>query len=183
MENANASMKNKIIFLDVDGELTYSNYQNINTANIDIEKVKLLREICDRTGAKVVISSSWRGTEHRTPRIYYILMDILESEGIDVVGNTPYIDLEFDRSTDTSKPVGLEEIKYTRIKHGTGRAAEVQKYVEDNKVDAFVILDDEDYDWKDYGYSDNWIQPTWYDDGGLQREHVEKAVKILNNQG
>ena len=32
----------KIVFLDVDGELTYSDYENAETANIDIEKVKLL---------------------------------------------------------------------------------------------------------------------------------------------
>lgn len=38
----------KIIFLDVDGELTYSNYKNEETANIDIGKVKLLKEICDK---------------------------------------------------------------------------------------------------------------------------------------
>ena len=48
----------KVIFLDVDGELTYMNYKNPSTANIDAEKVKLLRQICDATGAKVVISSS-----------------------------------------------------------------------------------------------------------------------------
>lgn len=51
-----------IIFLDIDGELTYSNYENHKTANIDIEKVKLLKEICDKSNAKVVISSSWRGS-------------------------------------------------------------------------------------------------------------------------
>ena len=28
----------KVIFLDVDGELTYSNYQNDETADIDVEK-------------------------------------------------------------------------------------------------------------------------------------------------
>ena len=28
-----------IVFLDVDGELTYSDYDNEETANIDIEKV------------------------------------------------------------------------------------------------------------------------------------------------
>ena len=31
----------KIVFLDVDGELTYSADKNEKTANIDIEKVKL----------------------------------------------------------------------------------------------------------------------------------------------
>ena len=40
--------------LDVDGVLTYSNYKNNETANIDIEKVILLRKICDRSSAKVV---------------------------------------------------------------------------------------------------------------------------------
>ena len=33
-----------VIFLDVDGELTYSDYENENTANIDIEKVLLLKK-------------------------------------------------------------------------------------------------------------------------------------------
>ena len=37
-----------IVFLDVDGELTYSDYENAETANIDIEKVKLLKEIGER---------------------------------------------------------------------------------------------------------------------------------------
>lgn len=55
-----------IVFLDVDGVLTYSNYKNNETANIDIEKVRLLKEICDKSNAKVVISSSWRGSESHT---------------------------------------------------------------------------------------------------------------------
>ena len=71
----------KIIFLDCDGELTYSDYENEETANIDIEKVKLLKEICDKTDAKVVISSSWRGSDSYTPRIYYVLIDILTKGG------------------------------------------------------------------------------------------------------
>ena len=53
-------IKQRVIFLDVDGELTYSSYKNNETQNIDPEKILLVKEICDRTGAKVVISSSWR---------------------------------------------------------------------------------------------------------------------------
>lgn len=168
----------KVIFLDVDGELTYSNYQNTKTANIDIEKVKLLKEICDRTGAKVVISSSWRGNGHRTPHIYYVLLDILQSNEIEVIGNTPHITLEFD---ETVKSVVLNQMHRFKLKYGTGRAAEIQKYIQDNNVDKFVILDDEDFDWADYGFDKYWVQPTWFDDGGLQRVDVEQAVKILNN--
>lgn len=39
----------------MDGELTYSDYRNEGTANIDIEKVELLKEICDKTGAKLLL--------------------------------------------------------------------------------------------------------------------------------
>ena len=174
---------NKVIFLDVDGELTYSNYQNDKTANIDIEKVKLLKEICDRTNAKVVISSSWRGTEKHVPRIYYVLLDILQSNNIEVAGNTPHISTEFDGDINYNLAITtMEDLPHLKIKYGTGRAAEVQKYIQDNNVERFVILDDEDFDWVDYGYDKNWIQPTWFGDGGIQREDVEKAVQILNSE-
>ena len=85
-----------IVFLDVDGELTYSDYENYETANIDVNKVKLLREICDKSNAKVVISSSWRGSENHTPKIYYILREILKNNGICVVGDTPHLNTEFE---------------------------------------------------------------------------------------
>lgn len=97
----------KIIFLDVDGELTYSNYQNRETANIDIEKVKLVKEICDKTGAKVVISSSWRGYEDYTPKIYYVLIEILSKNGIKVLGDTPYLKTEI--IGDVHETISLEE--------------------------------------------------------------------------
>ena len=171
----------KIVFLDVDGELTYSGYRNKETADIDIAKVKLLKEICDKTDAKVVISSSWRGSETYTPRIYYILIDILTTNGIEVLGDTPYINERFDG--DTSEIIAittLEDLPDLKMEHGTGRAAEIQKWINEHDVDNFVILDDEDWDWSDYGYDKHWVQPTWFGDGGLQQEHVDKAIEILN---
>ena len=176
-----------IVFLDVDGELTYSNYRNKETADIDIEKVKLLKEICDKGKAKVVISSSWRGSETYTPRIYHILIDILKSNGIEVLGDAPYIEVEFEG--DTSQFITattLENLPYLKTKHGTGRAAEIQKWINEHDIDNFVILDDEDWDWSDYGFDTHWVQPTWFGDGGLKQEHVDKAIKILkgkNNHG
>lgn len=155
----------KIIFLDVDGELTYKNYHNKKTANIDIEKVKLLKEICDKTGAKVVISSSWRGSEDYTPKRYHVLIEILLKNGVEVLGDTPYL---------------RTEIIGDKCKYGTGRAAEIQKWINEHEVESFVILDDEDWQWSDYGYENNWIQPTWFGDGGLKREHVDMAINILN---
>ena len=173
----------KIIFLDVDGELTYSDYKNETTANIDIEKVKLLKEICDKTDAKVVISSSWHGSDSYTPRIYYILIDILTSNGIEVLGDTPHIKTEFEEEVSQNiAETTLEDLPYLKIKYGTGRAAEIKKWIDEHDVDNFVILDDEDFDWSDYGYDKHWIQPTWFGDGGLKREHVKKAVEILNGE-
>ena len=48
------------------------------------------------TLSKVVISSSWRGNPGHKPRIYFILREILEKNGIDVIGDTPFIETEFD---------------------------------------------------------------------------------------
>ena len=172
-----------IIFLDVDGELTYSDYENKETANIDIEKVKLLKEICDKTDAKVVISSSWRGSDSYTPRIYYVLIDILTSNGIEVLGDTPHLPTELEGNVPYSiSSTTLEELPHLKIKYGTGRAAEIQKWISEHDVDNFVILDDEDWDWFDYGYDTHWIQPTWFGDGGLKREHVDMTIKILNGE-
>ena len=68
------------------------------------------------------------------------------------------------------------------MKHGTGRAAEIQKWINEHEVDNFVILDDEDWDWSYYGYDKHWVQPTWFGDGGLKREHVDKAIEILGGE-
>lgn len=169
-----------IVFLDVDGELTYSNYRNEETADIDVEKVKMLREICEKTNAKVVISSSWRGSETYTPRIYYTLINILKNNEIEVLGDTPYINSEFEDDTAKSTDeFSLEEIPYFKHKYGTGRAAEIQKWISEHDVDNFVILDDEDWSWADYGYDTHWVRPTWFGNGGLKREHVGEAIKIL----
>jgi hypothetical protein len=174
----------KVIFLDVDGELTYSNYDNPETHDIDIEKVKLLKEICDRTGAKVVISSSWRGAKNYTPHIYHVLVDILTNNGIEVLGDTPYIDMEFEDNDvpDIIASTTLEDLPELKIKYGTGRGAEIQQWLNEHDVESFVILDDEDWNWSDYEYDTHWIQPTWFGDGGLKREHVEKAVEILEGK-
>lgn len=76
----------------------------------------------------------------------------------------------------------MKDILSVKLKHGTGRAAEIQKWISEHEVDSFVILDDEDYDWANYGYENNWIRPTWFGNGGLKREHVNKAIEILNKK-
>lgn len=60
----------KVIFLDIDGVLNSAKYfdriKNLEITGIeeqiDIKKVELLKKAVDETGAKVVLSSSWRYT-------------------------------------------------------------------------------------------------------------------------
>ena len=145
----------------------------------------MLKEICDKTGAVVVISSSWRGTEQYTPRIYHTLRRILEEYRVPVFGDLPYIPCEIIGEIPKNVEFTLDELcenPQFELKHGTGRAAEVEKFLSKNSVESFVILDDEDYDWKNYGMENNWVQPTWFGNGGLKDQHVKQAIGILNRK-
>lgn len=63
----------KVIFLDIDGVLNSDEYidraKNVQgiERHIDIEKVKLLKKAIDETGAKTVLTSSWRNSKDFGP--------------------------------------------------------------------------------------------------------------------
>lgn len=164
----------KIIFLDVDGVLAHKGYRNNTTADINPEKVKLLKQICDVTDAKIVVISSWRET-----RMYQVLMNVLMEYQIPVLGEAPHIPGQFeDALYDENKAYSLEELSSFKLKYGTGRAAEVQEWIQANNPESFVILDDEDWDWDKYEYDQVWIQGSWQ--CGLLPEHVARAIQILS---
>ena len=93
----------KIIFLDIDGVLNSDEYidrakaQNLEgiRKHIDDEKVKLLKNAINETGAKTVLTSSWRNSKDIIP-----LRKLLASYGIsfDV---TPFIN--WDRGLEIKK--------------------------------------------------------------------------------
>lgn len=84
----------KVIFLDVDGVLNSDDYfdkiENLNIEgienDIDVEKIKLLKEAVKQTGAKVVLSSSWRYTRKAKE-----LRELLLNYGI-YVDATPFLE-------------------------------------------------------------------------------------------
>ena len=86
----------KVIFLDIDGVLNSDEYidkvKRLNLQGIekeiDIEKVKILKKIIDETGAKVVLSSSWRYTKNAK-----YLKELLSEYGI-YVDSTPFMQNE-----------------------------------------------------------------------------------------
>lgn len=165
-----------IVFLDVDGILTYMSYHNKETCDIDLRKVALLKQICDGAGASVVIISSWRGDKDWTPKMYFVLREVLHEAGIPVIGDAPYIP---SKLTGPEKDtVTLEELEQCHLVFGTGRAAEVQSYLQEHPTEFFVILDDEDHDWAAYGYDKYWVRPSWFGKA-LTEKDVRKALDIL----
>jgi len=124
-------IKDKIIFLDIDGVLcVFPEWQNSwvdNEKNLFSEPlIKNLKTILDATGAKIVISSSWR--LHKKSLLY--LYNQLEKCGIlrsYIVGQTD----------DLSKHIRFSF--YTEL-----RWLEIKDYIDKNKIEKYIIIDDYD---------------------------------------
>lgn len=59
------------------------------------------------------------------------------------------------------------------------RAQEIRQWLfENNDVERFVIFDDNSFGWGDL--SDNFVQTNYRIGRGLEEEHIEKALEILN---
>lgn len=163
-------LMSKYIFLDIDGVLSSRDWfeQNKHTkgyTEINPDKVKLLKEIVDRTDAKIILSSTWRSLaahdgkpEHE---MYTYLTNSLKGFGLSISDQTPYIQ--------QNRP---QEIK-TWLENNT------------NEGDCYVSLDDDySYDaYKECGIQACLVKTSFYEsNGGLREEHVEKAIKILNGE-
>lgn len=160
----------KIVFLDIDGVLNSADYFDQTKhckgySEINPEKVKLLKEIVDRTGSEIVLSSTWRNLAKRKDEsehpMYTYLTDTLREYGLKIIEHTPYIDMN--------------------------RPKEIKAWL-DGQPDTdikFVSLDDDfpQQKYDEVGIGDCLVKTSFYEkDGGLRREHVEKAVEILNGR-
>lgn len=184
----------KIIFLDIDGVLNGYNKWTYLVINISkalhvptntVRKilrifevkeiyVKRLNKIVKNTGAKIVMSSSWRHG-------YW---------------NTPYEEKYTDqkRLHDLLKKYRLEVIGITPSNKDGKREDEINQWLHDTnlKIDKFVILDDESYDLQSFVGKElvktssvvegDMIRGLAYEDTGLKRKHVKQAIRILNNK-
>lgn len=150
----------KVIFLDVDGVLNSKDWlenNRVRTENsVNPEKVKLLSEIVQKTNAEVVLSSTWRYIpEH--PMFMY-LTDMLGQNGIKIHSFIPKLDGD--------------------------RPKEIRAWIEKQKEEIqFVSIEDDfsEDDYRKYGIEDCLVRTSYYGEyGGLQRNHVEKAIQLLN---
>ena len=137
-------MKMKVIFLDIDGVLNTNSDREISD-----DKLKLLSELVSKTGADVVLSSSWRYGWNQLKlnqpgtRIYR-LKQLLKDNDI-VIKDT----------------IGLDLTKYIQIKN----------YLNTNMISNYVVLDDEPIDIANLVKTDA--------DVGLTQLDCQKAYQLL----
>ena len=164
-----------IIFLDVDGVLNSMAYYEHNKkigrkvreiADCHLQK---LAEIYHACNAKIVLSSTWRELDcddnDTCAAMYQYLVDELARYDMKIMSKTPLIN--------------------------NNRPLEIKTWL-DNRVDKdeirFVSLDDDfSKDMYDkYGIGDCLVKTTFYCDdvskGGLQQEHVDRAIEILRGK-
>ncbi len=159
-------MNNKIIFLDFDGVICMDWSKHIDFEGhflnpLDVDAVKLLNELTDKTGAAIVVSSVWRIGDR-----WDILPIFMKNQGITgrVIDKTPRM---FDEHNNSVQ-----------------RGNEIAKWLEGkNDITDFVVLDDDsDMD----AVKDNFVQTLTINkengelEDGFKQHHLEKALAILD---
>jgi hypothetical protein len=149
----------RTVFLDIDGVLNshaYDRERAPGEGNIDVTRLPLLRELIERTDAKVVLTSSWR--EHwdplgaQTDAVGEALAATFLRHGVPLYDRTPALD--------------------------NNRPAEISAWLADHPaVERFVILDDIKLGW---GALDAYVVKTDYRIGrGLELHHIAAALAVL----
>lgn len=160
-------MKSKVIFLDIDGVLNSGKYivaldggfdEPIN--QMDPLAVARLNRVTDATGAKIVVSSTWRlFFDRKCADPLLSLQGCLKMYGVtgDVIGMTPY--------------------KPNCVRNQRGK--EIEGYVNENysSIEKFVVIDDD----VDTGKMRKYQVKTVFEDG-LTDELADKIISILGKK-
>lgn len=149
----------KVLFLDFDGVLNTEDYREVHgssNAGIDKSKLPLLKKLIDSTDAKIVLSTSLRMYWDKNPDKcdYYgkIINDVFDEYDLEIYDKTPLIE-------------------------NAKREEEILQWIVDNpEVKNYVAIDD--------GYLlaeflRGYFVQTSDTNGGLQEEHINKAIEIL----
>ena len=186
----------KVIFLDIDGVLNCEMWYRRRFEELDRTEetgnypfyefdpilIDRLNKIIDNTGAKVVVSSTWRLGRSVTE-----LQELLDRVGFigEVIDTTPHFIANGTDNDDNriayTIPRGCEiewwlkeKGKFQRINWSIERQKE---YLEKALVKNYVILDD-DSDML-YNQREHFIKTSQY--WGLSEADVKTAIKILNS--
>ena len=168
----------KYIFLDIDGVLaTPKSIEGVGGEwKIEDEKQELLKHIIDSTGAKIVLSSSWRKWDLETTIEFMKEKGFWFSDLIIGVTIRAYQYLDRTKKIHLSIPRGVEIKQWidANIHSDNGKNYNRKRLGVDYK---YLILDDENdmlLEHKDYFVK---THPT----KGLTSEDVKKANRILGN--
>lgn len=155
----------KVVFLDVDGVLNEEKSRSrcCGYLGVDDSKVKNLAKIVEETNAAIVLISTWKDDWRKTDKAH---------QGI--LAN--YLDRKLKKqglvALDKTKSIDKNGFHFSR---GEG----ILQYLADNKVEKYVILDDNQFNYDSCGLSDYYIKTDAYN-GGLTEELAVKAIKLLN---
>ena len=154
----------KFIFLDIDGVLNYAKCtakSPTGCIGIDLNKVKLLKEIVEATNAKIILTSTWK-TE-------WCITNHIE----DLSKDAQYLIKQLSQYR-------LGILDKTAECAWSRRGQGILDYLKNSYCESFVILDDETFDFIECGL-DRYLVKTNYFNDGLTEYHVEKAINILND--
>ena len=146
----------KIVFLDFDGVLNSEKYlraSDLTGVAINKEKLLLLKRVIDETGAKIVLTTSWRShwDKEVCDETGIIINKLFFSVGLEIFDKTPEPSLRRE-----------EEIKAWLNSH--------------SDIENFVVLDDMMLGGK---FLENHFVKTCAYRDGLSEEDAKNAIKIL----
>ena len=174
-------MRRKIIFVDIDGPLAWGTWNNgrvkLKSGSQDFtipypwvqEDCDALNTILEETNAKMVLSSDWK--KHFSFFQIRRIFEFYQINHYNLIDTTTHQDLW----NKMSRPSAEWE-----------RAAEITKWVKDNKVSNWISIDDMRLD-KQYKWMSPRV-PMWrhvqvdgdFGKGGRLRDKIDECVSKLN---
>lgn len=164
----------KYIFLDIDGVLnsehTLDQTSEHDASIICDQYLENLRNIVEKTDAKLILSSSWRvyfgSTIDDTKHSYAVqLVQALAKHNLKLHDTTPFVKGLFSNE----------------------RGLEIKKYIDQHKINNYVVIDDEEFsDFRTHLDMSRFVQTTFGNETttieteGLNKKVAEKAIEILN---
>ena len=149
----------KVIFLDIDGVVNcYDTKERAPSRVIGVEQrlIAHIKEIVDATGAKLVLSSTWRKDW---------AFNIMNGK------DWHYLRDEFAKQ-------GLYFLDYTPSRRDSHRGEEIKEWLESTgyDVESYVIIDDEMFDIRDL-HEGHMVRTSSID--GIKPGAVKMAIQIL----
>ena len=164
----------KYIFLDIDGVLnsehTLDQTSEHDAAIICDQYLENLRNIVEKTDAKLVLSSSWRvyfeSTIDKPEHGYGVqLVQALAKHNLKLHDITPFVKGQFSNE----------------------RGLEIKTYINQHKIKNYVVIDDEEFsDFEKHLDMSRFVQTTFGNETttieteGLNKNVAKKAIEILN---